>query len=43
VRVQNLRELEAALDLAADGEGVLIDVITDADAYPPITTFEPAA
>jgi acetolactate synthase-1/2/3 large subunit len=43
VRVQNLRELEAALDLAADGAGVLIDVITDADAYPPITTFEPAA
>ena len=42
LRVQSLQELEAALDSACGADhAVLIDVVTDADAYPPITVFEP--
>jgi acetolactate synthase-1/2/3 large subunit len=42
VRVKSLAELEAALDSAQNSkEGLLIDVITDENAYPPITVFEP--
>ena len=41
IRVETVAELGAALDtgLASDGVTVL-DVVTDPDAYPPITVFE---
>jgi acetolactate synthase-1/2/3 large subunit len=43
VRVKSLAELEAALDAAQGSEqGLLIDVVTDPNAYPPITAFEPS-
>jgi acetolactate synthase-1/2/3 large subunit len=42
LRVQSAAELDAGLARAFEKPGpVLLDVVTDADAYPPITAFEP--
>jgi acetolactate synthase I/II/III large subunit len=41
LRVESVKDLEAALDVAASGsKPTLIDVVTDPNAYPPITSSE---
>jgi len=42
LRVQSAAELDAAIARAFDESGpLLLDVVTDPDAYPPITAYEP--